>query len=57
MPTNDEAREEYEGREVTITTIGAIPMWMSWIPVCCIPIQIAFACGSLRNTPNVVERL
>merc|ERR1719162_1867443 len=43
-PSRQEINELYHGEEVTVTSLGAVPIWLSYIPPFFIMVHLTFAC-------------
>lgn len=56
-PTREELNTEHHGEEVTITSIGAVPIWLSYVPPLFIVVHLAFACASLSVSYNAIDKL
>ena len=56
-PSQQELNDLYHGEEVTVTSLGAIPIWLSYIPSFFIIVHLTFACGTLSVSYNAIDKL
>ena len=56
-PSREEIDDIYHGEEVVITSIGAIPIWLTYIPPIFIVVHLVFACGTLSMSYNAIDKL